>query len=733
MHIQTTTGQIAMVGGNRREQSGSVLVEEPVSRFARGRGQGNLYILVDVSGEEAGRDIIAGQLARIVHDIYYNRRGSVTAGLQQALREANSLLYDENRNSLPGDRRTAGVSCVVLRDDNLFVAQVGPAAVYLAQAGQVTRFPDISPWLNGVPPEDMEAAALGERRDVNVALFHTQVRSGDTFLVVDGDLAGRVPVQRWSNILAPTSIQAILDRLEESGEGCDLSALVVALDGEAGMQVATQPAAPATAPGPPDLPGVPVGERVSLWLSELRLGERLGAMGQTLAAVLVGVWASLLGLLKRLTPGRIGPQPPPSKRPPPAKKPGMPRAQARRAGVQSKAPSEFVQKALIGVAIAIPLLVAVIVLMVFLQRGQSHRAELDALWQEASAYWDQAQATSDVQVARTLLTNAEASLEQLLTLRSDHVEALELQKKIGARLDVINRVQRVSWIAELQSYPANAALSRVVVHGFHIFVMDRRNGKVYHHELDESQKALKTDAGEPVLLSKGAQVGDILVGDLVDMVWMPTGPGRQKEGLLILESGGGLIEYDPTTGELLPLKVANADTWVFADMVGSHFGRFYVLDSGGNEIWRYGPTIDGYSSPPDKWLQSEVDLLGVQDMAIGDSIYLVYADDKIRKLSAGQPDTFDTSDWDMPARNPSAVFTRPPEEVRSVYVADPGNSRIVQSSKEGKFERQFRLADPQVAGGSDPLTGVTSLFVDESIGRAYFLSGQKLYLVIWPD
>jgi hypothetical protein len=120
-------------------------------------------------------------------------------------------------------------------------------------------------------------------------------------------------------------------------------------------------------------------------------------------------------------------------------------------------------------------------------------------------------------------------------------------------------------------------------------------------------------------------------------------------------------------------------------------------------------------------------------MAIGDSIYLVYADGKIQRLTAGEPDAFDTADWDMDPRNPTAIFTRPPEETRAVYVADPGNSRIVQCGKEGKFERQFRLADPEIADGSDPLAGVTSLFVDESIGHAYFLSGQKLYLIILPN
>lgn len=733
MRVKTTTGQMAMVGGDLRDQAGGILVEERSVGFARGRDRGYLYVLVDVSGEEAGRDIIAGQLAGVVRDVYYGWRGSVTAGLQQALREANSLLFDENRNSLPGDRRTAGVSCVVLRGGDLFVGQVGPTAVYLAHKGQVTRFPDVSPWLDGIPPEDMEAAALGERRDVNVLLFHAQVEEGDTLLLVESDLAHHASPHKWPSILNRTTIGAVLDGVQVAGEGSDLSALVVMLGGERSEAKTVQPVPANGAPRVSEPPSPSTVEQFPLWLSQLRLGERLGTVIRAVSVALAGIWASLLGLLRRLVPGQGGLAEAGSRQPAVARRSDKMPKRAPRTRKKSRAPGEHLQKILLGVAVAIPLIVAIVVLVVFLQRGQAQRAELEALWQDASAYWDQAQVSSEPTVARTLLIKAETSLEQLLERQPDHAEAVELQKKVEARLDVINRVQRVSWIAELRGYPAGADLTRVVVKGVHVFVMDRHNNKVYHHQLDETQKALIPDLTDPVLLSKGDQVGETLVADLVDMVWMPTGPGRQKEALLILESGGTLIEYDPTTGELLSLRVADSTAWTFPELVGSYYGRFYVLDSAANEIWRYQPTVDGYSAPPDRWLQAEVDLIGVEDMAVGNSIYLVYADGKLRKLSAGQPDMFDISDWDMPPNRPSAIFTRPPEETQAVYVADPGNSRIVQSDKEGNFERQFLLADPQVAEGGDPLSGVTSLLVDERIGHAYFLSGQGLYLIILPD
>jgi hypothetical protein len=249
---------------------------------------------------------------------------------------------------------------------------------------------------------------------------------------------------------------------------------------------------------------------------------------------------------------------------------------------------------------------------------------------------------------------------------------------------------------------------------------------------DQLQNALDPATTGTVLVSRGDQVGNVVVGDLVDMVWMPTGPDRQKASLLILESGGSILDYDPATTQLIPLQVAASETWRYPKLVGSHSGRFYLLDSSANKILRYDPTPDGYNSPPFDWLQTEVDLAGVVGMAIGDSIYLLYADGAIRKFSTGEADTFDISDWDTPPSNPTSIFTRPPAETRWIYVADRGNSRIVQASKEGQFKQQFRVADATASESGDPLAGATDLFVDEIAGQAYLLSGRELYLLRLP-
>jgi hypothetical protein len=471
-------------------------------------------------------------------------------------------------------------------------------------------------------------------------------------------------------------------------------------------------------------------------LAQFRIGESVRTVGRTLVAALAGLWAALLVLLKRMVPGQPSEQLTPGRQVTTVKGAGKRPKKRQATRAADRVQSDLVQRILIGVAIAIPLVVAAVVVFSVLQRSQTHRAELEVLWQKANADWSQTQATTDPIAIRTHLAAAKDSLDQLLKRQPDYTGAVELRKQVEVRLDEVNRVKRVGEeadeIAELNGYPVDAELSRVVVEGTHVFVLDRKGGKVYHHQLDDRQRALQPDSRDTVLVKRGDRVGDVLVSDLVDMVWVPVGGGRQKANLVILERGGSLLEYDPTTKELRSLQVAASDTWQYPTLVGSIYGRFYLLDPNANEIWRYLPTGDGYSDPPDEWLKEAVDLAGVQDMAIGDSIYLLYADGKIRKLWDGRPDTFDISDWDTPPRNPAAIFTRPAEEMKWLYVADRDNSRIVQASQEGRFEQQFRLTDASAAKYGDVLAHATSFFVDEIGGHVYLASGQKLYLLILP-
>lgn len=729
MSIKTTVGQVAMVGGDQSDRPSGILVDERALRSGKWQRRGNLYALVEVAGPVAGRDVLARQLLDTVRNAYFAWQGSVTAGLQQAIREANALLFRENRDSLPGEQRTAGVSCLVVRENDLFLAQAGPSAVYLTRGDQVTRLPELSPWLDDVALEDVDAAPLGARSELSAALFHALVGPGDVALLTESALARRLPAWELPGMLAQATTGEILGALVIAGGGSNLSALVVRLE------EATAPSVRSVAPGslqeeleaaPPPV-SRPLRPGLFAMIGRVRFGQRAQAAGRTLSGVLAALGAGLLTLLKRVLPGQVAPV-----ENKPAK--GAPARPSRTQEPVKGVPKRSAQsKAFIWLAVGVPLLVAAVVLVLVVQRNQTQRAEIQALWDKANQSWLEGSGTNDKTVARGRLGEALSTLEQLVARRPEHQEAGDLQNRVRARLDEINQVQRVAQFTTLKTYSNAARLSRVIVEDEHIFVLDRNSGTVVHHQLIPGQQALDPAVPDAVVVSKGDQVGDVLVGDLVDMAWITAGQGRQRAGLGILDSGGALLEYDPVTQKVTASRIKDYETWQFAKLIGTYFGRLYVLDSSASKIWRYAPTVDGYSASPDDWLSVPADLTGSLDMAIGDSIFVLSVDGSIRRYTTGEADAFAVSDWDVPPNNPGALFTRPPEAqepANPLYIADRGNSRIVRTSPEGTFQQQVRTAISLT--GPDPLASVTSLSVDTTGKQVLFLSGDKLYMFVLP-
>jgi len=732
MSLRTAVGEVAVVGGDPSERPSGILVDERASRSAKAKRRGNLYVLVEVTGPAFGRDLISRQLLDTVRTTYFAWQGSVTAGLQQAIHEVNDWLVSENRNSLRGEQRTAGISCAVLRDDDLFIAQAGPASVYFAHEGSVTRFPDTSPWLDDTPVEDADVVPLGVRREVNVALFHTPVSDGDLLLLLESTFVrGHSP--QLPILLVGVPAEELPAAIKKVARGSDVVALVVNVGGESMGEAPAVAAAPAIG----RLPGQPgaesLQERAATLIGQVPWKETFRRVGRGLVALLGGLWSGLLTLLRRMLPSQIGPETP-------APKPGTRARQAQ--SLPGKRPREVLpvkprtnslRKILAGLAIAIPVVVSVVVLAMVVQRGRNQKAEMEALWTSANQKWEQAEAAGDKAAKRANLKEAAGYLEQLRERLPERADVEELQQKVLARQDELDLVRRITSLYGLKTYPSSAKLTRVIVQDFDIYVLDENGGKVYHHKLDTTQQSLEAGTADTVLVERGNAIGGVVVGDLVDMAWVPVGDGRPQAGLVVLESNGYLVEYMPTTERLTSLRPAGAENWQFPQLVGGRTpGRVYVLDPAPDKIWRYQSTAQGFSAPPDDWLTAPVDLNGVVDMSIGDSIYLLFADSTISRLSAGAPDTFAVTDWDSPPSNPSAIVARPSDEAKSIYVADRGNGRIVQTGVEGRFERQFKL-DLSIAQGSDVLSSVSSLAVNEISGQVVFASGNTLYIFLLPQ
>lgn len=397
----------------------------------------------------------------------------------------------------------------------------------------------------------------------------------------------------------------------------------------------------------------------------------------------------------------------------------------RQAGMQARASSSgFPWKTLRIAAIIIPLLVVIIVGVSYIQKGRLREAEYQEYVTSAQTKFDQAKAV-DAQAARALMAESEAFLVQAEQIKPNQPEITELRQQMAAYVDTVGKVQRMVYLPQLRRYTdPGTRLHNIVVQGVEVYVLDTGNDRIYHHRLDDPGDALLPDDETVLMTAKGMQADKIAVGDLLGMTWMPTGGNRQTSDLVILNSTG-LLEYNSNWG-LATSMLAGGETLKAPAAVASYFGNFYILDPQANVLLRYLPTADGYSATPQNYFTADqpVNLANAVDLAIDGAVYVLFKDGQIKKYLSGQQTEFNVTGLDMPLNNPTAIFTLPDEDVQHIYVADAGNQRVVQLTKDGKFVRQLK---PRV-GEAVTFANLQDIYVDEIGGRIFILDDNNLYL-----
>jgi hypothetical protein len=744
-NLTTTLGQLQVVNGQRQAETPGLLAVEKPRRATRGRRQDRLYILVEIQGEPYDKNDLLLQMAEAVSQSYYNTSGSVTMGLREGLNAAGAILFQRNLDNPYEGRLVGSAVCAMLRGNDCFIGQAGPAVAYVAHLGETARYPASSPWLDAVASEkDANLPALGLSRYAEINPFRCEIAAGDTIVLAGGELARRASVAAVGAMVVQQPLKAALDGLAKLGGDADFSALVVETAAEAAPARATVeeapeeeeepvPIAPAwreelepeyeepapiarprrkAAAGPGALSGV--GSLLGRLWRAANFPRLLGNLGKGLLALLALLWRGLSTLWWRILPGDG------EKRP--ARRPA--RAKAGR----KEDAGAIRRKALLGVAIGIPVLIALILGAVYLQKGRAREQQFSELLQGARTRYEQVSTVEDAAAARALLKEALGLLDQAEEIKAGEAETAVLRREVEDKADEIAKVRRLAWFAELQTYgDAGTSLGRVLLTGVDIYVLDPGLGRVYHHVLNEAGDGLRPDEANPALISRGQQVEGTTINGVIDMTWMQAGGGRQTSDLLILAEGGILLEYNPTWG-ITTLPIASADRWQAPRRVGGYFGNFYLLDPGAGQIFRYLPATDGYSDPPQGYLPEPNPLPpeAIADMAIDGHIYLLFADGTIRKFLSGEPVSFEISGLDEPLQAPVALYTAPDEEARYIYIADAGAGRIVQIDKDGRLIRQFKAA------GGGQFADLRGLYVDEIGGRLYFTSGNKLYLANLP-
>jgi sugar lactone lactonase YvrE len=613
-----------------------------------------------------------------------------------------------------------------LQGQEVTIAQAGPALVWIGHPKTVDQYP-ATPAPQGV--------ALGGVERPDPKIYHARVEPGSMILLAQSDWLKRVPPEAMAAVTTAESVAQASDFLGQLAGEAELSALLIgvtsalpevveegpALRPVSGLESAPRPSPPVPAPwqkegaGPTPAVAEPAARGLAAGVGPTKprawLAERIRGVGQRLLAAGKGPAA----------PAELAPAPPRPQRTPALAEAVTP------AGLGEKEVEETARRSLWPLVLAvvvIPLLIAALVLSMWWLRSRATEARFRELLSGASTAIAEAEALPDEATARLRLTDAKDFLEQARAIRPTDAGLAELQKKYDVNLDRINHVTPLYGVIPLWDFKdAGLRLGRVVVGGRALFVLDRGRQEVSHFALSDLGDSV-TPGTPPIAIRKGQQVDDLVVSDIVDVAWM-TAVGNQHSKLLALDTSGGLVGYDTTYGAIR-LPIEGRDQWSYPQLIASYNGNLYIVDTKANQIWRYRPGEKGYETAPERYFapDTEVDLAGVEAIAIDGSIWLLYADGRLLKFFVGEQQAFDLSGLPDPLAAPTALAVS--QDGDQIYIADAGNGRIVEFSKSGEFQRQFRPAQ------GDVLKEVHDIYLDEAAAAFFILSGDKLYKVDLP-
>jgi hypothetical protein len=682
--FQTTVESFLIADGQRQARALNVRAVEPVPASPQAIAKGSLYVLLELGGSIAAQPGVYRLVLNAIQGAYYDAAGGITGGITEAILTAHQTLADHNAVH-PDEAQLGGVSCVVLRGEELYLGVGGPAMVLIGAPDRIDQFP--SELNDAISP-------LGGTEAPVLELFRTNAAAGTRVVQLVSEWVARVPMDKLATTAALADLATVSEYLEAIAPSrAVLSALVTHISR---APAAVEPSAAAAVV--PDALSSDATPDVELPVEAVILDVAPGAADEA------------------------------TERPEPAsdtpKGPEAPPARPKRA-----------RRRLWPLLLLIPLALAAALAIGLWWQQRQVQEQFDALMQGAQAAL---LAASDpavpAEAARVQLAEAQADVRQALALFPSNEEAASLETGIQVKLDEVNQIVPLYKLLTLQPLGGSGSEpEQLIVQGSRVFVGDTGLDRVLRYGLDEVSGLIPETAGGLV-----AERGQVLpdgqvVGELVDVAWGAAGGERRTSNLLILDSNRNLIEVDSATG-LKPLVIAEREQWVTPRVIEGYNGNLYVLDAGSGKILRYLPTADGYSNSPDNYLEGDatIDLSGAVDMAIDGNIWILYSDGTVQTFLQGRQQPFVLEPPpDGPITSPQAIYTGSAAgAAQTLFIVDSDASRILEYDKSGKYLRQFRPAD---RADQEKLRRMRDLQVDELNRTFYILASDGLYRTDIPE
>lgn len=718
--LRTTVGQFSTSDGRWQPRAVNVRAVEPATDLPSAE-RGNLYMLIEVTGD--GHTALYRQMLNAAQTAFYEMGTSVDAALRQAVRSVHAVLRRANE-ALPEAQWRGGLSLVVRYGSHLVIAQAGPSLVLVSHPKTVEQFPaELGNW----------GIALGGEERPDITIYETTVEPGSMVLMAQSDWPSQVAPEALAVAAAAPDVSLASQYLAQLAGKAELSALLIGFTRDIPeVQMAPAPAPgsttpPQPAPAPQAVPGEPAPAPARKLLAD---AGRLLGLDRTEAETAPPPAAEPAAPAKpspmQPTPAvQPGPQRPAAPRPQPADtepipylEPDFEPTSAGTAAHEESAPARRNIWPVIALAV-IPLLIIVVVAAMLLVRNRAAEAQLTQVLEGAAAVLTQAESAADNTLAEQRLGEARDFLDKARALRPNDPRLAELQIRYQAVQDRVQKVTPLYGLVPLWDFKeAGQKLDRVLASGDSLFVLDHGTQAIYRFTRSALGDSV-SPPGDPII-RKGQTVKELAVSELLDVAWVEAAGANQRSKLVALDTARNVVSYDVTWGvDRLPL--GGREKLIQPQLISGFGGNLYVADPGVGQIWRYRPGATGFENDPEPYFADDrrVNLAGLQALAIDGNVWLLFADGQALKFFAGEQRPLVWEGIPDSLNAPTALAV--PQEGDRLYIADAGNGRIVETTKDGQFLRQFRARD------SNDLYNVRSLFMDEAGSMFYILTNDKLF------
>jgi serine/threonine protein phosphatase PrpC len=249
LHAQLSLGAKTDLGHVRENNEDKFDFIEPHETDVLAR-KGRVYAVADgMGGHSAGQIAAELSLNVFVRSYYADKSPDVQRCLTDAVREANEYVVDVAR-TVPGRQGMgATLTAVAIRDDDLFIAQVGDSRCYLLREGKIEQLTEDHSWVqeqvrSGAmsladaeqsPFRNVITRSMGGAPEVEPDVTAVKVKVGDRYLLCSDGLSGMIPDAEIGMLLGAGSpsvaVWSLVDRANAYGGKDNITALVLEIDG----------------------------------------------------------------------------------------------------------------------------------------------------------------------------------------------------------------------------------------------------------------------------------------------------------------------------------------------------------------------------------------------------------------------------------------------------------------------------------------------------------------------